>query len=531
MKLFKNLFTIFFTVIIYSSSFAQISPGDLSSVHSQLEGVSKCTKCHDLGNKVTNKKCLNCHLELKVRTTNNKGYHSSKEVKGKQCATCHSDHHGANFKIIKLEGNKFNHNLTGFTLRDAHRGKKCVDCHKPKNISNQKIKLKKFTFLGLMASCKTCHKDIHQKTLSVKCNNCHNEKKFKPATKFNHDKAKYQLRGKHIKVDCIKCHKKGVRNGEKFQEFTGLKFTKCVDCHKDVHNNQFGQNCEKCHVVASFHKIKSTGNFNHDKTKYKLEGKHLDVDCKKCHKVSYTKPIKFAKCVDCHTDYHEKQFKKDGVSPDCATCHSTSGFSKFSYTIERHNKSIFPLKGAHLATPCFDCHKKNTEKWSFRQVGIRCVDCHNDIHKNSIDKKYYPNQTCKNCHNSSKWSTVKFDHSITKFKLLGQHKKQACKACHFKKDETNKVQQKFLNLPVVCSACHTDIHFKQFEKDGKTACEQCHNAEAFKPAFKFNHNNTKFKLTGKHQNVQCYKCHKQTKENNNTYIKYKIKTTCESCHS
>jgi hypothetical protein len=37
---------------------AQISPGDLSNPHSNLEGISNCTQCHVLGNKQTNEKCL-----------------------------------------------------------------------------------------------------------------------------------------------------------------------------------------------------------------------------------------------------------------------------------------------------------------------------------------------------------------------------------------------------------------------------------------------------------------------------------------
>ena len=99
---------------------AQISPGELATVHSNLEGVSNCTKCHILGEKVSNEKCLDCHLELKERTSQAKGYHASAEVKSKECAVCHSDHHGLNFQIVKFDEKKFDHNLTGFQLKGAH---------------------------------------------------------------------------------------------------------------------------------------------------------------------------------------------------------------------------------------------------------------------------------------------------------------------------------------------------------------------------------------------------------------------------
>ncbi|MFZ0280585.1 MAG: hypothetical protein WAL29_02965, partial [Bacteroidales bacterium] len=64
---------------------AQISPGDLSKPHEYLEGITNCTKCHILGNKITGEKCLDCHTEIKERISAGKGYHSSAEIKGKQC--------------------------------------------------------------------------------------------------------------------------------------------------------------------------------------------------------------------------------------------------------------------------------------------------------------------------------------------------------------------------------------------------------------------------------------------------------------
>ena len=73
---------------------AQLSPGDLSNPHSNLEGISNCTQCHVLGNKQTNEKCLACHTEINERISSKKGYHSSSEVKGKQCFSCHSEHNG-----------------------------------------------------------------------------------------------------------------------------------------------------------------------------------------------------------------------------------------------------------------------------------------------------------------------------------------------------------------------------------------------------------------------------------------------------
>ncbi len=131
---------------------AQISPGELSTPHSKLEGISNCTQCHVLGDKVSNDKCLKCHTEILRRISLQKGYHSSADVKGKQCTLCHNEHHGKNFQLIRLNASTFNHNLTGYPLSTPHAKKSCKDCHNEKYITDQKLKAKENTYLGL-GSC------------------------------------------------------------------------------------------------------------------------------------------------------------------------------------------------------------------------------------------------------------------------------------------------------------------------------------------------------------------------------------------
>jgi nitrate/TMAO reductase-like tetraheme cytochrome c subunit len=520
-------------LMIFLSAFkltAQISPGDLSAAHAHLEGLSNCTQCHVLGNKVSNDKCLACHTEIQSRISSLKGYHVSDEVKGKQCFACHSEHNGKNFQLIRFDATKFDHNITGFTLSVPHSKKECKDCHNTKYIADQKIKAKKFTYLGINTECLTCHTDYHHKTLSPECLTCHNSDAFKPAAKFNHASARFQLTGKHKNVDCLKCHKVEIIDGKKFQEFRGVQYSNCASCHKDPHKNQFGQNCRQCHNEDSFQVVKGISNFDHNKTNFRLEEKHVGINCKNCHKGKFTDPLKHDRCTDCHTDYHNKQFAKNGISPDCSQCHTVKGFTQFSYTIEQHNQGSFSLKGAHVASPCFECHKKQ-EKWNFRDIGKNCRDCHKDIHLPMIQAKYYPESDCKVCHNESRWADVSFDHSKTEFKLTGAHEKQGCRACHFNKEPTGIARQKFSGLSTNCSNCHADKHYKQFEKNGVTNCTECHNTENWK-ASKFNHNNTAFRLDGKHINVPCGKCHKPEQQGSYIYVKYKLKEyKCESCHS
>jgi hypothetical protein len=526
----RNITVLLFIVLAsFLSATAQISPGELSTPHANLEGLSNCTKCHVLGNKVSNEKCLACHTEIQKRISVQKGYHISSDVKGKQCTACHSDHHGKNFQLIRFEISRFDHNLTGYPLSIPHAKKECKECHSTKNIADQNIRAKNYTYLGTGDECINCHTDYHQKSLSSDCLNCHNADSFRPATRFNHSTAKFKLVGKHITVDCSKCHRIEMTDGKKFQKFKGLEFADCNSCHKDPHQNKFGRNCSQCHSEDSFKAVKVSKYFDHNKTDFKLVDKHLAVNCQSCHKSRFTDPLKHDRCTDCHADYHKKQFVKNGVAPDCSKCHNEKGFTIFSYTIEQHKAGTFPLRGAHEAIPCIDCHRKGKE-WNFNGIGINCKNCHKDVHQGIISAKYYPDANCKICHAEGRWNDITFDHSKTDFILTGSHSRQECRACHFRKESDATVTQKFSGLAKNCTECHTDNHFRQFEKNGITNCLSCHDTETWK-ASKFNHNNTAFKLDGKHINVACAKCHKPQQEGTNFYIRYKLKEfKCESCH-
>ncbi len=513
------------------NSFGQISPGDLTRAHANLEGMSNCTKCHEVGKKVLSSKCLDCHKEIKALIDQKKGYHASTEVKSRECYSCHNEHHGRNFKIIRFDTLKFDHRDAGFELLGKHNTLTCKACHKKEFIKVKKTQKTTASYLDLGRECLNCHADYHQSTLSTNCASCHNNNAFKPVIGFDHKKTKYPLLGKHQAVECSKCHKIADQNGKKFQKFSGIAFSNCTDCHKDVHENKFGSDCKKCHNEESFKKVAGlTGTgFNHAKTGYVLEGKHITIDCKLCHKVSLTTKLKFSLCSDCHKDEHKGQFHKPGVLSDCKDCHSVEGFKPSRYTVERHNKGDFQLDGAHLATPCFACHKKEKD-WVFKGLKKSCADCHENIHRKSIEPKFFGNQNCENCHSTTLWSKVKFDHNTTDFKLTGKHATLTCKQCHFKAAPDGTVQQKFAELTSRCLDCHADTHNRQFDTTQDNSCIRCHDFEKWKP-IQFNHDNTRFKLDGKHKDVACLKCHKEVTEGTLRYVNYKLgDKKCSDCH-
>ncbi len=593
---------------------AQLSPGDLTNAHAGLEGVFNCTKCHVLGDKVANDKCLSCHKEIKYRIDHSSGFHASKEAKGKDCTVCHSDHHGRNFDIVRFDKNKFNHNLTGFELTGGHKTIDCRQCHKADYVEDRELKKRSNTYLGLSTDCKSCHEDYHQKTLSNDCAKCHSTTAFAPASKFDHNKTSFALVGQHRTVNCNECHKKETRNGKAFQQFTGMPFGNCNSCHKDPHGANLGTNCKQCHSEQSFsslagikkfdhsethfplkgkhrqidcagchnmvaaptaifqdrlgvrtnecsvcHKDAHDGkfgrncadchneesfrassgsmkNFNHNLTGFELEGKHQSVDCKKCHTSgSFTDPLPHYTCASCHKDYHEGQMASIlGLSPDCSKCHTADGFAGSLFSIDDHNKTRFKLEGGHLATPCFACHKPDTgKKWQFRKIGETCADCHKDVHEGFLDKKFYPNQACTQCHVTESWEANHFDHNVTQFKLSGAHAKQSCMACHGKKDDEGHLPQRFqqfANMSTACTACHKNIHGSQFDKNGVTDCTRCHAFNNW-DAVKFNHNKSAFKLEGKHATVDCSACHKPVETGGEMVVQYKLKRfQCIDCH-
>lgn len=524
MKLFRAILLVLFYKISLLAT-AQLSPGDLAKPHAHLEGMSNCTKCHTIGAKISNDKCLACHTEIKVRVDKKAGYHSSTKVYKKSCVICHSDHHGRSYEIIHFDKTKFDHGETGYRLEGKHSAVECSKCHQPAHITDAALKKKKSTYLGLGKECLTCHEDYHQKTLGTGCLSCHTYEGFKPASRFDHSKAKFQLKGRHADVECIKCHEKTTVNGKEFQKFKGIKFAGCVNCHADVHDNKFGQRCSDCHTEQSFRTIKSTTGFNHDLTGFKLEGRHVTVQCSACHKTNLTAPIKHDYCYDCHTDFHKGEFKTGAKSRDCSECHNVNGFTPSSFTVERHNSTTFKLEGAHDSIPCSNCHKTSGE-WKFRNIGNKCSQCHEDIHREYLNQKYYPEQNCLTCHSPESWKEITFDHNVTSFALKGKHSSQSCSSCHRKADTVIR----FTGLSSECMQCHDDEHRGQFNLDAKTDCSKCHQPDSW-IAVIFNHDNARFKLDGKHRNIDCIKCHPVIENEGKAYILYKTgKTRCADCH-
>jgi len=346
---------------------------------------------------------------------------------------------------------------------------------------------------------------------------------------------------------CTDCHKRG--GGE--AEF------KCLECHTEIASRiaakrglhaayhipaGSSQECARCHSEHNgldFPIVKwDPKTFNHKDTGYALEGKHAGLACNKCHSAEKIPAADRAQikardlsrtflgiptaCIACHKDQHEGR-----LGQNCLQCHNFNEWKDVSGKFD-HSKTRYPLTGLHQTVKCEKCHTHDAEGKP-RYTGIpfsKCSDCHADPHKGS-----FAAQSCQSCHNTNSWKRVSgsglssnFDHSKTKFPLLGKHQTVDCLLCHANGDFKKSL------VFAKCMDCHKDVHSGQFAKrpDGGE-CASCHNVDGWKPSL-FDvkaHQKSAYALEGRHAALECAKCH--IPKGKDTLYKVKF-AACTDCH-
>lgn len=349
-------------------------------------------------------------------------------------------------------------------------------------------------------------------------------------------------------TNCTTCHKLG-----------GERTFKCLECHTEIASRLAAskglhatyhitpgssQECVRCHSEHNgedFPLIKwDTKTFDHKQTGYVLEGKHAGLACNRCHAADKVSPSGRATirvkdlnrtflgipqtCTTCHQDEH-----KGRLGSNCLQCHNFEDWKTINVEHFDHSKTRYPLTGLHTQVPCQKCHTPGVENKP-RYVGIpfnQCIDCHSDPHKGSFT------QGCQGCHNTSGWKKVSaptvaefFDHSRTKYPLLGRHANVGCIQCHGSGDFKKPLAfQK-------CTSCHQpDPHNGQFAKrPGGSECSSCHTVAGWKPStFTLkDHASTAYPLQGGHAKLECTQCH--IPKGKGTVFKIKFQR-CTDCHS
>ncbi len=519
---------------------AQISPGELSKAHQNLEGLSNCSQCHESGSGISGSKCLTCHAEIKKQIDAKHGFHF--ENSRSTCISCHREHLGKDSKITRFEETEFDHAKSGFPLTGKHASIRCEQCHTEKYIRSAEVQrgLSAFphkTYLGLDRRCMSCHADRHRGSVSVDCQTCHNANTWSLAG-FDHSKTKFALAGKHAAVECVGCHEGARKKGSTDPILFGARpFADCTPCHASPHGQKFAdKSCRSCHSVGGWSFVRS---FNHSQTQFPLTGKHVSIPCAKCHAQMESKkgPLvnfatkEFRDCQPCHPSPHGPGLS----SRQCKSCHETSSWSLGPSTPFDHSLTRFALEGKHIGLKCETCHKpqlKSSFPSRYFLAFTKCSECHADYHRGQFASKY--GNDCAICHTVGSFKPSTFTHAkhaSTKLPLTGSHAAVPCVACHTARNDTGRADVEYTGLSAECESCHQDIHGGQFATGGETSCVPCHSPAGWR-SLVFNHDvHSSFPLTGAHRGVPCRSCHKEERSGEKRFVRYKpLSSRCESCH-
>ncbi len=300
-----------------------------------------------------------------------------------------------------------------------------------------------------------------------------------------------------------------------------LVFSTSLLSQTSPHGAGFTTNCMDCHNTSGWKIDTKKLSFNHNTTKFPLLGQHQAVDCKRCHT-----SLEFLKagteCVSCHTDMHNQT-----VGSDCGRCHTPNSWVVNNIT-EIHQRSRFPLVGAHVTADCFACHKNaSASLLNFGPLGVECIDCHQANYSATTN----PNHTvsnystnCIECHNmtSISWSGAGINHNF--FPLSGGHAIDNCQQCH--------KTQNYASTSPDCFSCHETTYNGTANPNHasigfSTSCKDCHTTNpGWKPAEYREHDSKSFPIySGKHNGEwnNCSDCH----TNPASYSQF----TCIDCHA
>ena len=515
------------TMALASRAHAQISPGPLSSAHASLDGPLNCVKCHAGGKQSMTSRCLSCHREISWLAERNRGFHA--RTGRAECSSCHPDHAGKDFALIKWPS-------PGGSDR------------------------------------------------------------------FDHTRAGWALDGKHARVACEKCHTEKLRvspaaalapkRARPGSGWVGLETT-CASCHDDAHKPSLGRTCENCHATAGW---SPAPRFDHERTDYPLTGKHADVACEKCHTApagraadgsplaAKFKPLAHSDCVSCHRDPHQGR-----LTGACSSCHATTSFASVEGRTFSHDRTRYPLRGAHASVKCASCHtgypsridrpqfatcagchgdphgkqgmlrgamtdcaschtvsgyKPSTFTLEEHSRAARCASCHTDAHGGELAAAANAGD-CKSCHTPSGWKPSTFgvrEHATLRFALTGRHAAISCASCHsptrrglapLAATRTLGSANVALRLDATtCEGCHADPHggrYRAATNASEGGCASCHDTRAFRPSTidVQAHARFTFALEGAHRATPCAACH-TTMRGASTYAI--PGATCAGCH-
>ena len=416
---------------------------------------------------------------------------------GLDCADCHS---AQGWRPLRGDP-RFDHDKTGFALRDKHAAASCTSCHTSLRFSAKQ---------AAPRQCSSCHTDVHQGRFSRDCASCHNSSSFNAARGPQaHARTNLPLTGAHASIPCESCHRETDAGS-----YTALD-TRCSSCHQADYDGvtlpnhaagNFPTDCAQCHNNLSWQGAR----FEH--TGFSLVGPHASASCTECHRADgggliFPRPAGQQDCVACHRRDYDDEHAGSGFPTTCLTCHR-NGNSWDDATFEHTSAANgFALLGAHIRATCGSCHAAPDGRLKFDpkpNSPQECAACH----KPDYDREHTGSgfsTVCMSCHNVERWEGAVFDH--TRFPLTGAHTSLLCTACHAPPNNA-------LIYPVPtgandCVACHrADFDRQHTGSNFSTNCLTCHTNTVWTGAT-FDHASVArgFALLGKHTSLPCSACH------------------------
>jgi hypothetical protein len=376
----------------------------------------------------------------------------------------------------------------------------CLACH-------ERIESESALHATFDARCGLCHSEHHGPDYAVVNRQSFAQAGIADPNAFDHGPIGFAMEGRHLELDCAKCHKNAqvavLPEGQ--TRYLGLD-RECAACHEDRHEGRMLLSCEACHGQKDFKQLEPGGHDEH----LPLTGAHAEVACRDCHALEVLGAVRKPRarsCADCHESPHRAAFEES-----CDACHEVESFRDKlrEITPEQHARSGFALDAPHDQAFCADCHKE-AQTFAERYPGRRpqqCEACHADAHEGYFDKQA---GGCAECHSGTSFSGssgAEFDHGRwTRFGLIGAHAQAECEACHAPTPKPDRFGRTFGRVKGYsgCASCHNDPHQRRFE----TGCESCHAQTSFRTfPDGFDHGRwTGFALIGAHGEARCSACH------------------------
>ncbi len=283
-----------------------------------------------------------------------------------------------------------------------------------------------------------------------------------------------------------------------------------------VPHDSFPSDCRLCHVEGSWNELREDFSFDHvSETGISLSGAHNSAKCLRCH--NDRGPVQLFSqqgCKGCHEDVH-----RGNLGTECASCHGEQTWV-LREEIAVHNRTRFPLVGAHAAAACWSCHPGG-EVGNWSRQDIECAACHGELAPAVQSPDHVANgwvEACDRCHIPTTWDGAGFNHFA--FPLTGAHASADCSACH--------VGDVYTGLPTDCAGCHSDEYQQTTDPNHAAAgfpmqCELCHQTGQWEGAI-FNHAGV---------NNGCVVCHQQDydRASDPDHAANNFSTSCEQCHT